>query len=521
MSSRRAFLHAWSRAAALCALAPLPLNRFGASASVAGGQIRVDRRGDFRESPFELGIASGDPSPDGAVLWTRLLGLPDPTASYAVRWEVAADESFRRIVLSGENAALPTLAHSVHVEARGLEPGRDYWYRFHAGGVSSPVGRTRTAPRTGADPPRLDFIFASCQHYERGWFTGFRHMAAESAEFVVHLGDYIYEEGPGQLRNQPRLHDGPKVRSLEDYRARYALYKRDPDLQAAHARFPWIFTPDDHEVDNDYANDQARAGESRDVFLRRRTAAYQALYEHLPFRAGALPVGPDMQLFRRLDFGSMLRLHVLDTRQYRTLQPCGGRRALPCDDRFAEGATILGARQRDWLERGLDGSTQRYNVLANQVFMAQLYEGEGEVTLPVDKWDGYPQDRRRLLEVLGERRPSNPIVITGDIHTNWVNDLKLDFDRPSSPTVGTELVGTSISSSGDGLDMSPQGVNAKSLNPHIKFFNAQRGYVRCALTPERLRADYRVMPYVTRPDAPISTRASFVIEDGVPGAQEA
>ena len=475
----------------------------------------------FRDSPFSLGVASGDPHPDGVVLWTRLMTPSDPTAALPVGWEVALDAGFRRIAQSGEAAALPSLAHSVHVEIEGLEPAREYWYRFHAAGTTSPIGHTRTAPAPCADPDVFDFAFVSCQHYERGWYTGFRHLTEEPAQLIVHLGDYIYEEGPASRPDLVRRHDGPEVRSLDEYRGRYALYKSDPDLQAAHAVFPWVFTPDDHEVDNDWAGEHTTEEMSLMAFLSRRAAAFQAMYEHLPLRRAAMPAGPEVQLFRRLDFGAMMRLHVLDTRQYRTLQPCGGRRAAPCDGRFAEGATILGSEQAAWLFDGLDRSTARYNVLANQVFMARLLEGEGELTLAMDKWDGYPADRQRLMDFLGERRPSNPIVLTGDLHTNWVNDLKLDFERPDSPTVGTELAGTSISSSGDGRDMAPQGMNAMSLNPHIRFFNAQRGYVRCTLTPQQFRADYRVMPYVTRPDAPIATRASFVIEDGVPGAQEA
>ena len=215
-----------------------------------------------------------------------------------------------------------------------------------------------------------------------------------------------------------------------------------------------------------------------------------------------------------------MRLHVLDTRQYRTLQPCGGRRQSPCPEQHAESATILGASQADWLLNGLDESSARYNVLANQVFMARLLEGTETLTLPMDKWDGYPADRARLMTFLHDRRPSNPIVLTGDLHTNWVNDLKLDFDRPASPVVGTEFAGTSISSSGDGVDTGPQGENAMSHNAHIKFFNAQRGYVRCRLTPQQLQTDFRVMPYVTRPNAPIATRASYIVENGIPGAQQ-
>ncbi|MCY3598599.1 MAG: alkaline phosphatase D family protein [Gemmatimonadetes bacterium] len=523
MTTRRDFLAAWSRSAALCALAPLPFAQFGPVARANGGGIRVSGGGSASVDrfPFELGVASGEPAADGVVLWTRLLALPgDPGAAFPVRWEIAADDGFRSVVRRGEAAALAELGHSVHVEVEGLEPGRDYWYRFHAAGATSPVGRTRTAPAPGALPDRLDFVFVSCQHYERGWYTGFRHMAAESPALVVHLGDYIYESGPGAGDNLVRRHDTEEPRTLDGYRARYALYKRDPDLQAAHAAAPWVFTPDDHEVDNDWAGDHNTEDMTQEAFLARRAAAFQAMYEHFPLRRTSLPAGPDAQLHRRLDFGSLMRLHVLDTRQYRTLQPCGGRRQPPCAEQRAEGATILGTRQADWLLDGLDSSPARYNVLANQVFMARLLEGDETLTLPMDKWDGYPADRDRLMTFLHERRPSNPVVLTGDLHTNWVNDLKLDFERADSPTVGTEFAGTSISSSGDGVDMAPQGENAMGHNPHIKFFNAQRGYVRCRLSPARLRTDFRVMPYVTRPDAPIATRASYVVENGTPGARE-
>ena len=523
MNTRRDFVAAWSRAAALCALAPLPFGQFGPGSRVGGDRIvtRSGRSASADRFPFGLGVASGEPAANDVVLWTRLLALPgDPGAAFPVQWEIAADDGFRSIVRRGESAALAELGHSVHVEVEGLEPERDYWYRFHGAGATSPVGRTHTAPTPGTLPDRFDFVFVSCQHYERGWYTGFRHMAAESPSLVVHLGDYIYESGPGIRNDLVRRHDAEEPRTLEAYRARYALYKRDPDLQAAHAAAPWVFTPDDHEVDNDWAGEHNTEQMNREAFLARRTAAFQAMYEHLPLRRTSLPVGPDAQLYRRLDFGSLMRLHVLDTRQYRTLQPCGGRRRAPCDEQHAEGATILGSQQADWLLDGLDRSPARYNVLANQVFMARLLEGEEELTLPMDKWDGYPADRARLMTFLHDRRPANPVVLTGDLHTNWVNDLKLDFDRADSPVVGTEFAGTSISSSGDGVDTGPQGENALGHNPHIKFFNAQRGYVRCSLSPARLRADFRVMPYVTRPDAPIATRASYVVENGIPGAQE-
>lgn len=521
-SSRREFLCTWSRFAAACAVAPLPFDRFGPVACVGDERISPASTTPLQQDPFGLGVASGEPAADGVVLWTRLMNLDDdPTATHAVRWELASDAEFRTIVRTGDATALSQLGHSVHVELQGLEPAREYWYRFHAGDATSPVGRTRTAPAPGSIPDELQFTFVSCQHYERGWYTGYRHMVDEAPELIIHLGDYIYEDGPGLRTDIVRRHDTLEPRTLDEYRQRYALYKSDPLLQAAHATAPWVFTPDDHEVDNDWAGINNTEGDALDVFMERRAAAFQALYENLPMRQSAVPRGPEADLHRRLDFGDLMQLHVLDTRQHRTLQPCGGRRAAPCDERFAEGQTILGDAQRAWLLDGLGRSTARYNVLANQVFMAQLVEGTDELTLPMDKWDGYPNDRQQVMQTLADRRPSNPIVVTGDLHTNWVNDLKLDFDRPDSPTVGTEFAGTAISSSGDGVDTGPQGENAMGHNAHIKFFNAQRGYVRCSITPERFRADFRVMPYVTRPDAPISTRSSWVVEDGVPGATEA
>ncbi len=530
--SRRRFLATSARLGGLLALGALPWSRLGASPLVGGARLRRDPRPDFDEDPFSLGIASGDPHSDGVVLWTRLLPTPDPDIGLAagpagagvipVGWEVAADPEFARIVRSGTASAFPQLAHSVHVEVEGLEPARDYWYRFHLGDAVSPTGRTRTAPAPDADPDRVRFAFASCQHYERGWYTTLRHLSEEEIDVVLHLGDYIYEEGPGTRTDLVRLHDAPEPVTLEGYRGRYALYKRDPDLQAAHAAFPWVVTPDDHEVANDYAGDRDDVGTPPEAFLARRAAAYQAFYEHMPLRRDVMPVGPDMPVHRRLDYGSLLRFHVLDERQYRTDQPCGGKRERWCAEAASSSATMLGDAQERWLFEGLDRSPARWNALASQVMIAQLRSArDGVDYYGMDKWDGYQAARARLLGFLERRRPSNPVVVTGDIHTNWVADLKPDFDDPSSPVVAAELVGTSLSSSGDGADMTPVGRRYLDWNPHVKFYNAQRGYVRCEVTRERLRADYRVVPYVTRPDAPISTHATFVVEDGVPGANEA
>ena len=482
---------------------------------------RGDRTARLAAPPFPSGVASGDPDAEGMVLWTRLSaeGMREAglaTEPVAVRWEVAADESFSRVVRQGTQLAVPELGHSVHVEVEGLEPDRPYWYRFMTGGDQSPVGRTRTLPAPGTPAERLRFAFASCQNYEHGYYTALRHMAEEELDLVFHLGDYIYEVGYGD--NLVRAHEAGEVFTLDDYRARYLLYRSDPDLQAAHAAFPWAITFDDHEVDNNWASDVAEDDQSPAQLLLRRTAAFQAFYEFMPVRRSSMPSGPDIQVYRRLHFGGLADFHVLDSRQYRSDQACGDTNGPLCAEALEPGRTMLGTEQEDWLFGGLAASAARWNVLANQVMIARL-EGsrDGEPTVSMDRWDGYPEAQGRLLSFLDQNRPPNPVVLTGDIHSNWAADLKADPRDPSSGVVGAELVGTSISSGGDGEDTRPGTGDALARNPHIHFFNAQRGYVRCAATPDRLVADYRIVPWVTRPGAPVETRASFVVEAGRPG----
>jgi alkaline phosphatase D len=429
---------------------------------------------------------------------------------------VATDDAFRRIVKRGDENAVPDLAHSVHAEVTGLEPAREYFYRFIAGGETSPVGRTVTAPSPGVPNQLTRFAFVSCQHYENGYYTAYRHLSEEPVDLILHLGDYIYEYGVGT--NAVRRHDGDEIISLEQYRARYALYKSDLDLQAAHTTAPFIVTSDDHEVENNYANDRPEDGSDPATFLRRRAAAYQAYYEHMPLRRSSMPKGPGIQLYRRIPYGSLLQFHVLDTRQYRTDQPCGDGRKPRCPEVFAESTTITGAEQERWLLENLDGSPSRWNVIANQVLFSELAGVvDGQSVHPMDTWNGYMGSRTRVLEFLGQRQPSNPVVLTGDIHLSMAIDIKANFEDTSSATVGTELVGTSISSSGDGAAITPNGQTLVRQNAHIRFMNQQRGYVRCTVTPDRWTADYRIVPYVTRMGAPIETAASFVVENGRPG----
>lgn len=494
----------------------------GLIALSAFGSCRNEPEPRLRSYPFPHGVASGDPDADGVVLWTRvsekaLLEAGVRERAVPVRWELASDHGFRHIVASGAHDALPELGHSVHVEVDGLESGRPYWYRFIAAGESSQAGRTSTLPAPGTPADRLRFAFASCQNYEQGFYTAYRHMADEDLDLVLHLGDYIYERRFGDSR--VREHEAGEVHTLDEYRARYAVYRSDPDLQAAHAACPWVVTTDDHEVDNNWAGDVPEDDQDPEQFLRRRAAAFHAFYEFMPLRRTSMPSGPAIPLSRRLHFGDLADFHVLDGRQYRSDQACGDGRRTMCADALDPDRTMLGGAQESWLFDGLAASRSRWNVLANQVMIARL-EGaapDGATVVSMDRWDGYPAAQTRLMSFLDRARPPNPVVVTGDIHSNWAADLKADFLDPSSATVGAELVGTSISSGGDGADSYERTGDTLARNPHVHFFNGQRGYVRCEATPERLVAAYRVVPYVTRPGAPVVTRATFVVEDGRPG----
>lgn len=443
-----------------------------------------------------------------------------PEAAVIVEWRVAEDEGMKKVVKKGTATAVPALAHSVHVEVAGLRPDRWYWYQFRAGGEVSQVGRTRTAPALGTTPEKLRYAFASCQHWETGYFTAYEHMAAENPDLVVHLGDYIYEGSPRQ--GNPRIHNSNEILSLSDYRNRHALYKTDKPLQNMHAWAPWILTWDDHEVDNNYAGDIAEDKQTRQELLERRANAYQAYYEHMPLRAAAAPRGSGMLLYRNISWGALANFTVLDTRQYRTDQPCGDGRKAPCKETYDPAATLLGAQQHAWMERQLTQSKAKWNILAQQVLMAKIdfQRGDGEL-LSMDQWSGYEACRNRVLRFLNDRKVVNPVVITGDIHSNWACDLKLDWKDEKSPVVGVELVGTSITSGGDGLDAMKGVEDVYAENPHLKWHGARRGYVSCTVTPKETRAEYRTMPYVTKPGAPVQTAKRFVVEAGKSGLQRA
>lgn len=457
--------------------------------------------------PFPWGIASGEPWPDGVVLWTRAVGPG------TIRWEVAEDEAFAKVVQRGTARAEGAQAHTVHVTVRGLRPARWYWYRFLAATGASEVGRTRTAPAPGDRVARLRIAYISCQKYEDGYFTALEHLAAEDVDVVLHLGDYIYEGACG--KGKVRSHPYPTAATLADYRQRYELYKTDAALRKLHARFPFAVIPDDHEVADDYAGLIPDWDSPADVFPQRRRDAYQAYWEHMPLR-GSGPRGLEFPMYRALRFGDLAQVNLLDTRQYRSDQPCGGKKAKTCAERERPDRTMLGPAQELWLSGQL-ATGARWNVLAQQVILAtlDLDPGPGE-SYPMDKWDGSPAGRDRLLDELAARRIANAVVLTGDNHNNWVFDLR----RRNGELVATELVGTSVTSNQDGAEVSEEYGSALGAR-HIRWHNSQRGYVVCDLTPALWTTHFRVVPYVTRPGAGVVTKASFVIETGRPGAVRA
>ncbi|WP_250301226.1 alkaline phosphatase [Streptomyces sp. A 4/2] len=509
LTGRRRFLAGSAVALGAAATVQLP---FSGAASAAAPALP--------DGLFRLGIASGDPLPDAVVLWTRLApdplnggGMPD--APVTVEWQIAEDERFRTIVRHGTESAVPERAHSVHADAKGLKPDHRYWYRFRCGGQVSPVGRTRTAPDPLSSGGKLRIALASCQNWQQGYFTPYADMRAQDPDLVLFVGDYIYESTPSAAA--VRVHEGHgEPYTLGQYRNRYAQYRTDPDLQAIHAQAPWVVTFDDHEVDNDYAGQvpQDPAKQSHEAFVARITAAYQAYYEHMPVRAAQVPNGPHVQMYRRFDYGRLVRLNVLDTRQFRSNQV--STQAGAEDPKL----TMLGARQKEWLLQGLHRSPAQWNIIASQIMMAEtdLKLGAGKLWY-YDAWDGYQVERNALMAEL--QKVHNPVVLSGDRHLTMISDLKKDFAHPSSAVVGAEFVGTSISSGGD-QDLAAfhkEWDPLKADNPHWKVIDAHRGYHLFDIGQSSVDAQVRVVDTVLSRKAKASTLARLQVRSGRPGVQ--
>ncbi|MFG2607782.1 alkaline phosphatase D family protein [Streptomyces sp. NPDC048514] len=525
--NRRRFLTVTGAAAALAFSVGLPAAGAASAAELDAAKITDD--------PFTLGVASGDPLPTSVLLWTRLAPAPYqpdgglPAERVLVHWELAHDERFRRIVRRGTAVAHPELHHTVHVEAAHLEPDRVLHYRFRVGGWTSPAGRTRTAPARGARASALTLAAVSCQAYADGYYTPYAHLAQDDVDVVFHLGDYLYEyavDATGNSRKYtdrtlPAVFDRETV-TLEDYRLRYALYKSDPDLMAAHAAHPFVVTWDDHETENNYADDTSEDDIPPEEFLLRRASAYRAYWEHQPLRRPQLPEGPDMRLYRRLHWGRLAQFDVLDTRQYRSDQAYGDGAQLPGPVVDDPARTLTGATQERWLIDGWRASRALWNVVPQQVTFSQRKLDLNPVAkLSMDAWDGYRASRRRVLDGVKATGIENLVVLTGDVHVGYAFDIKDDFDDPGSRTLGTEIVATSVSSGRDGSERPSNWHTYMTANPHLKFYDGRRGYVTVALHGDHARADFKAVPYVTRPGAPVTTAASFVTEAGDPGLRPA
>lgn len=484
----------------------------------------------FTKNPFNLGVASGSPTDQSIVLWTRLVddgffGSNLPNEPIEVLWEMADDKNFLKIIKSGVSLALPELAHSVHADVSSLPPNKWFYFRFQAGGMVSTVGRTRTLPSPNAVVDRLKIAYASCQHYEHGFFTAYKYMLEEDLDLVMFLGDYIYEYGQG--KGGSRIHDSGHTITLDDYRKRYVLYKKDENLQLIHAACPWLMTWDDHEVQNDYAGLSAGTfGPYVANFQKRRASAYQAYYEHMPIRASALIEGIDgllkgseMRLYGDFKFGNLANISILDDRQYRDPQICTpsgqGSTVLDpkkCVDLESPDRTLLGKNQEAWLTNTLRESSKNiWNVIGNPSLYAQRYFPSGNLLLLWnDGWDGYPAARKRLDQQFIQNKVKNLVMFGGDIHENWVGYIKEDYDNPNSQVLGVEFCGTSINTIGAGVKHI---ASRLSKNPHFIFAEAsKKGYGVAEFTPSDLTVTLRVLSNAQIQNSSIETLAKFKVE---------
>ena len=512
---RRALLKGATLLAASSALAPFA----GVRAQQAAPR--------FVAYPFQLGVASGYPHAHGITLWTRLNASPlTPNGAITesmltVRYEIAADESFGKVVNSGAVGAFDENAHAVRVDVAGLDPARWYHYRFMVGNEVSPVGRTRTTPARGAAVDRLRFAIGTCQHYEQGYYAAHRHLLDEDLDLMLFLGDYIYESSWGDTR--VRRHVNDEAYTLEQYRLRYAQYRADEDLQRMHARVPWVFAWDDHEVDNDWAGGTSEHLDPQ--FLVRRAAAFQAYWENMPLPRRMWPSEREMRIYDRVEFGKLATFHMLDDRQYRTAHPCpdaykgAGSRTLPeADCRVVESRalTMLGDAQSAWLDEGLARPAQ-WHLLGQQTLMAPLWgvSDDGRRTVWTDGWDAYRASRTRVLRAMQKHDDANHVVLGGDIHATAIADVHRDVDDAKSPVVASEFCGTSVTAQGWGAS---QFEARLKLNPHIHYGDdTRRGYLAFELTPSRLTCAVRNLEDVTKSTSGIATAATFVVEDGRPG----
>lgn len=489
----------------------------------------------WARDPFALGVASGMPRPDSVVLWTRLCeGLDSelPVAagqSALVRYEICSDEAMRQPVQQGEVHTDACRAFAVHVLAQGLQPGHDYWYRFHCGNASSRIGHTRTAPAADAAVASLRLALASCQHYEQGFFSAHREIAQQPLDLVLFVGDYIYETVSKAAGL--RQHAGPVPYTLAQYRQRHAQYKLDADLQAAHAAHPWLLMWDDHEVVNDYAGELDPFYTAPARFLQRRAAAYQAYFEHMPVRlprdadrAGLWARAP---LHNRYLWGRLAELWTLDCRQFRSAQACddpqrrSARMVSGCDELADPTRSMLGTAQERWLAEGLAQSKRRWQLLAQTTQIAasgiNAATPGGPRSTFTGAWDGYPEARRRLLQSVADAGLTSVVALGGDVHHHLAANLRLQANDEASPVLASEFVTSAITSRGLGEKSL---ATMRASNPDIALARGDgRGYVLLEVTPEATQATFRGTTYPVAADAVFTTQAVGRVANGRPGVE--
>ncbi len=516
-----------------------------AATAVLAGTLAATAPARAATAPaFLHGVASGDPLPDGVLLWTRVTPTPEATPGSGlgpdteVSWTVATDRAFNHVVARGSTVATAASDHTVKADIRGLAPATDYWFRFSAGGTTTPPARTRTAPTTDAAVAGLRFGVVSCANWEAGYFSPYRHLAARGdLDAWLHLGDYIYEYGSGQYANRDtvvRPHaPAHEILTLADYRTRHGRYKTDPDLQALHSTAPCVAIWDDHEIANDAwsggAENHTEGAEG--AYAARQAAAKQAYFEWMPVRPAVAGT-----TYRRLRFGKLVDLSLLDLRSFRSQQVGIGNGDVDDPDR-----TLTGRAQLDWLKAGLKSSDATWRLVGNPVMMAPFAIGSlsAELLRPLaellglpkeglavntDQWDGYTDDRRELLAHLRSNAIRNTVFLTGDIHMAWANDIPVNAGTyPLSASAATEFVVTSVSSDNlDDIVKVPEGtVSAlaspliRAANRHVHWVDTDRhGFGVLDITAARAQMDYYVVSDRARPDATASWARSYRTRSG-------
>lgn len=481
-----------------------------------------------RGGSFAQGVGSGEPTPDGITLWTRVGEL---TGDRKLALEISDDPGFGRVLYRRDLAARAEKDHTIAVRVEGkpfLRPGERYWYRFSTRDTSSPVGRFRTArPADSREPVRIAFF--SCQDYQAGYYGAHQTIAEiDDLDLVVCLGDYIYErtyyQGPEDRRDTLGANGDGEVQTLAEYRQKYQLYKADADLQAMHAAHPFTAIWDDHEVEDNFAGDQPGEAtlDPRVPYLERRTNGFRAFFEYMPLRRLR---GLDYRLYRKLSVGGTVELFLTDQRQYRDDQPCGDELFTPCPDTETPGRSYLGDQQKEWLKDELVASQASWKVIASQLMMMSLDEGPG-IAINKDSWDGYSDERREILTHVRDRGVKDIAVITGDIHTFFAGEVGVSGRGPDS--VATEFVGGSITSLGipesvsdtTGGALAPETSvlvtgNVRLLNPHIKYDQqTSRGYGLLEASDDELLVTFKGVEAAQRRSTDAGTIGRFRVKRG-------